>query len=82
MRFIALLLILVLSSCERTKEVETVLSSFTIAGYEFEVIEYKTIKKKTGEVIEQYVDTLLVNLECSRCKEICVDEEDLQDYRR
>lgn len=82
MRIIALLSILVLSSCERTKEVETVLSSFTIAGYEFEVIEYKTIKKKTGEVIKQYVDTLLVNLECSRCKEICVDGEDQQDYRR
>ncbi len=82
MRVIAFLFIMVFCSCKRTKEVETLLSEFTIAGYEFEVIEYKTIKKKTGEVLESYIDTILVNLDCDLCAEICSDMEDSPDVRR
>jgi hypothetical protein len=82
MRFLALLSFLILCSCKKTKEVETILSTFSIASYDFEVIEYKTIKKKTGEVMEQYVDTVLVNLDCELCEEICSEVEDDHHIRR
>lgn len=82
MRYIAFLAILVFCSCNRTKEVETILSSFTIAGYDFDVTEYKTIKKKTGEVLEVYIDTQIVNLDCELCEEICGFGGNSPDVRR
>jgi hypothetical protein len=69
------------ASCKRTKEVTSTLEEISFAGYHFEVIESKVIQKKTGEVVERTVDTLLV-INCDKCKELCYEGEDQQDYRR
>jgi len=81
MKYLLFIFILIILSCSRTEETETVISTFTIAGYDFEVVEYKTILKKTGEVTEYYIDTLLI-IDCKHCREICGEDSDHQDYRR
>ena len=82
LRLIALLLlVLCLTFCKHTEEVELTIGEITFAGYQFEIIETKTIDKKTEQVLSRTVDTLLM-IGCDHCEQICHDDEDYQDYRR
>lgn len=75
MKNICILASIVFISCAKTVESEEQVGSVRFASYDFAIIEYKTTTKKTGEVTERHVDTLLV-IDCRHCKDICDEFED------
>lgn len=81
MKYLVFCSILIIQSCAKTVESEEQVGTIRFAGYDFEIIEYKTTLKKTGEVTERYLDTVLL-IDCDRCFDLCGDEGDHQDYRR
>lgn len=77
---LCLLFLLFIIGCKKHKTIRTKVDTFWVAEYEFEVIRFQKIKKKTYEVVADRLDTILVNL-CDFCSE-CEEIKDDTGYRR
>lgn len=77
---LSILLFGFLLSCKKYKTVSTTVAKFKISEYEFEVIKRQKVSKKTNQVVEETIDTILVNL-CEFCSD-CDEFEDDTGYRR